>query len=221
MLSSCATYRVESTRKGRDEVLDFDRTVPPRGRGRENWHRERFCILNLLAHLQCQTPSLFPAELVRQQAPDFLLRPTVVHSPIAIEHTDAGAHEYQCVLDEDAERDERAPVTIGARRSDTGQHAKFDGRVSNAPEQCWLQDIRDAIRRKSHLRCWRNAPPNAQRWILAFDNSGAGIFVDDDAARAMLSQALSINETVGAKILAFALVRRDMSVLLQHAAATA
>jgi hypothetical protein len=69
--------------------VDF--LVPQRTNGRTKDHREGHCIIRALRWLGTADPGLFPATLIRQQAPDFTVELKGVGLAWATEHTDATA----------------------------------------------------------------------------------------------------------------------------------
>lgn len=218
MLSLRSTYRVVGGEEGVSALQAFPREVPDRQCGRENWHRERVGILALLEHLVIHQPSLFPAMLVRQQAPDFLLCSESGALTVAIEHTEVGAEDFQRTLDHEACSDPSAITPIGARYGANGEMTGLREWNGDAAERLWQSDVQDALMRKRPQKFWRNADASCPRWILAYDNSEGSIFVSDDTALCTLRQIAELSASRSDQISALAMVRGAQRVLVEHIA---
>lgn len=165
-------------------------SVPQRGEGRQNWQREQACVVALVRTLLNERPQLFPADLIRGDAPDFVLRPNAAVRPIAIEHTDATAWEFQRVLDAESSYGDLGWVAVGARQGRDGEYEDFDGWAGNEPERRWVADVGRAMLRKSGPSSWRDSPAAAERWLLIADECETAVFVSDAKARAMMADAI-------------------------------
>jgi hypothetical protein len=189
-----AQAHIPSAEAGLAFIASIDTSVRSRGRGRENWERERFNICALLSYLAATAPTLFPATLTRQQSPDFVLAPGCADRPLAIEHTDAGSHDFHRRLDA-----ESAPSMGGITERNPGQTATRSlplfgdprhGAVGDAPAQSWSSDMRAAFQRKQLPGKWRTAPDGAPRCMLIYDSTEQFIFVDDDEAHRIADRLL-------------------------------
>ncbi|WP_137177347.1 hypothetical protein [Roseomonas sp. AR75] len=159
------------------DSVDFP--VPGRTKGRKKEHREGHCIIRALRWLGTTHPHLFPATLIRQEAPDFVLEPRGNGRTWAIEHTDAGEQEYQ---QWQARTDDQEGVL--ALPSPDGE-----AWLGDAPERAFDEAIRLAVRRKSEPNFWRNEPDQAVRCILAYDQTNARLFVSDAHALQSIQRA--------------------------------
>lgn len=164
--------------EGRIFARNLTFNVPRRSEGRTAAHRERFCFIALLKSLLHTDPDFFPATVVRGEAPDFIVLRNG-GAAVAIEHTDAGELEYQRHLAETENVSE--PVAVPS----PGGH----GWVGDAPERAFVEALRISFSRKAASSYWRNAPDSAERWLLIYDQTDAGIFVGDAAALRFLRSA--------------------------------
>jgi hypothetical protein len=198
MLSPGAQVLIPSGEMGSQFLSSLAMMVPPRLNRRENWHRERYCIVALLRHLVQHRPGLFPALLERQGMPDFLLRPAAASSVICIEHTDASSQAFQDRLDDEVRAQGRSalkPVPLGTW-------------IGDAAERQMHQDILAAVHRKA-AKAWRDAPPGAERWLLLYGPIDSGSFVSDENAAVILRAALVQRDERSSRLDALALVRDD------------
>jgi hypothetical protein len=102
---ACASVRLGQGGLSLADLQQVDIDVPGRAAGRTKWHRERYCIVSLMRHWLAVQPSRFPATLIRQESPDFVLRhDDSGRKPIAIEVSDFGTEEYQEHLSNEARR---------------------------------------------------------------------------------------------------------------------
>ena len=177
--------------------------VPARGHGRQTWHRERYCIVALLKFFAKCRPDIFPATLIRQESPDFLMKKDYASPCISIEHTDLGSSEYQKFLAQEAKRGVTGWATIG----DT------DGWVGDGPERIWRHDLATAISKKTNPKCWQRSPKSAERLILAYDQSEANILVSDEAIYKILCDTLQSDAADRGQISAVAVVRGQDQVV--------
>jgi len=204
MMERGTALHVPAGDAGRLVLHSADVPVPSGSEGRENWHREQHCAVTLVRFLLTDRPDLFPATLLRSDAPDFVLSPDVAaHRAIGIEHTDMGSQTFQRTLDAaSASGEPSLVILIGP-----------DGCVGDAPAQAWTDDLRDAVVRKSDPKCWRGSPAGTARWLLIYDNARTAIAVENQEARRRVS-ALLHTESAAAGIDAIALVRDPGTVVL-------
>ena len=198
MLPPGGGIQIPSGEAGRQFLATLDVTVPPRLCGRENWHRERYCIVALLRHLVQHRPGLFPASLERRSMPDFVLRPAAASNVIGIEHTDASSGAIQRKLDEGVWSESwpgRKPIALGTW-------------IGDAAERQLQQDILAAVRRKA-AKTWCDAPPGAEHWLLLYESIDNGLFVSDCDATGILQTALTRSVEESGHLDAIALVRDD------------
>lgn len=161
------TVHVPGGNAGRKALAAIHVAVPERNEGRQNWHREQDSVIRFVKHLLDARPNLFPATLTKADAPDFVLAPEGEARPFAIEHTDFGSHEHQRALDAEAEAEPGTIAFVGGP----------DGWAGDVPEEDWASDLEKAVRRKAFEKTWRNAPDEAERWLLLYDNTETSIAV--------------------------------------------
>ncbi|WP_372619023.1 hypothetical protein [Falsiroseomonas sp.] len=180
MVAPRAAIRIPRGDVGESLIAGIDTSVPGRLKGRRNWHRERYCIAAFMRHLCATAPNVFPAELIRQQSPDFMLVSEVYTRALAIERTDASAVEFQDRLD--------AEATL------SDPEAKFLPPHGSGSADTWRRDLRSAVQRKSSPNRWRYSVPGSARCLLAHELMESFMFVDDDEAhlaRGVLADAQS------------------------------
>lgn len=182
LLLTGGAFTVPGGVEGRDLVEDLTFDAPSRSEGRTPAHRERFCLVALLRHLLLTEPSLFPATIFRNEAPDFL-----IHRPcgaaIAIEHTDAGEPHYQRFL---SEIEHARSETVGPTEVVSIPSPGGDGWIGDAPERTFIEALRASFLRKSAEQTWRNAPASAERWLLIYDQTNTSIYLSNSAAAGFL-----------------------------------
>lgn len=195
-------FQIPAGTAGQDLLQTIDHQVPRRSAGRRSAHRERFCLVALLNALMTSDPHLFPAFVDRAESPDFLL--TCANGDVvAIEHTDAGEQEYQRFLAEMEEVD--APVSCPSPNGAAW--------IGDQPERAFLAAIEAAIARKSAERIWTNAPREAKRWLLMYDQTNTGLFIYDEPARQFLGIAAGDAEKRGFALQRAMLVRGQGRIL--------
>ncbi|HEV7263360.1 MAG TPA: hypothetical protein VGN83_00350 [Falsiroseomonas sp.] len=136
-------------------------------------------MIRAIRWLTVKKPDLFPATLMRVEAPDFVLQPRGSAQPWALEHTDAGEPGYQRWLAQTG--DEEGAILMPSPDD--------EGWLGDAPEQTFDQVIHLAVQRKNAPKFWRNAPAQAVRCILAYDQTNAGMFVSDAYALHSIERA--------------------------------
>jgi hypothetical protein len=183
-------------------LSDAEFYVPSRREGRQKEHREGFCIIAALRWLGAAQPDAFPATLIRAEAPDFLLFPQNGGPTWAFEQSDAGEEQYQRWL---AVTEAQTAVKFIPSPGD-------DGWVGDAPERAHAEAIRLAVERKSKAKFWRNAPIDAIRCVLLYDQTNTALFVDDEHAERALKSAVSASISSNMAVIAM-LVRGRSEVL--------
>ncbi len=183
--------------------------VPSRTERRLTPHREGHCIQAALRWLGETHPGLFPATLIRQEAPDFLLEAPDGTAMLAIEHTDAGEQAFQEWL-------RRTEKQAGASLIPSPGN---DGWVGDAPERAFAADIARALATKSADHFWRNAAGAQHRCMLLHDQTNAGLFVTDHDAREILRDALAALDAATSMAWSVILVRGSGRVVVSGASA--
>lgn len=182
--------------------VDFQ--VPGRSEGRRTEHREGHCIIRALRWLGAQRPSLFPATLARQEAPDFVLEPRNGDTPWACEITDAGETAYQHWLGRTA--DQRGARLIPSPAGDDW--------CGDAAEHAFALALGTAIGTKSQLGYWRTAPTGSIRCIVAYDQTNTAMFVSDRDAELVLASAVrTVSVATGSPLIGM-LLRGDTRCLV-------
>ncbi|PWS35849.1 hypothetical protein DFH01_19980 [Falsiroseomonas bella] len=133
-------------------------------------------------------PHLFPATLIRQEAPDSVLEPFGNGKAWAIEHTDAGEEDLQKWL-----RDSElsiAPCAIPDRGSTLKE--------GDAADALFAREVGRAIGAKVAKDSFRRAPAGALRCVLVYAHSR--FVVDVTVAPCALAAALAALRAAGASI---------------------
>jgi hypothetical protein len=186
--------------------VDFK--LPKRTEGRLVAHREGHCIIKALGWLAGTHPEFFPATLVRDEAPDFVVKPAIKPASgfeaWSFEHTDAGDEGLQKAFrDAELSRDIYAP-------SDR-QPGLGDG---DAADVVFARGVGRAIAKKSNPKSFRNAPDGAFRCVLVYGLSDFA--VDPTVARSALASALAAVNMLGGGLdgamLLFETVRDDVGI---------
>jgi hypothetical protein len=203
MLAKSAEVGLTDGLAGSALLNSIETRVPPRGVGRENWHRERLCIVLLMRHLAKHAPRLFPGSLIQQQAPDFVFRPYDGQAVLAIEHTDAGSSSFQSGMDEFAHK----PSPRGFFSFDPGRVAGEEVEIG------FRSDLLEAIVRKSKPKFWQHAPMGSRKVLLVSDQIEGSDFIEDQDARSMVGNIFAECVMRVPAIDAVALIRGDRRVL--------
>jgi hypothetical protein len=162
--------------------------LPKRTEGRVAAHREGRCIILALRWLSTAHPALFPATLVRGEAPDFVLEPASGAAAWALEHTDAGDEELQKWF-----RNIELGLVSPGIPDRGGALAQGD-----AADVLFAGEAGRAIGAKVAKDSFRYAPADALRCVLVY---GHGRFtVDVTVARSALASCLSALRASGARV---------------------
>jgi hypothetical protein len=181
---------------GQIECLPSD--VPPRGSGRPNWKRERFCAVALVRYVFRAHHNPFPLVVERVDSPDFVFASCRLGSlKVAVEVTDAGEWEHQRWLER---VDSGSP---GAGQSEQGKlpgltpirpcvhdvPSPAEGWTGDAPRRHFSAALGEAMHRKLAPKVWRNAA-HLPRWLVLYDNTNAGwVMLDPEAMECLRAQA--------------------------------
>ena len=161
-------------------LAELNFKVPPRGPLRRNWRREAYCTLQLIRTLLVVRPDVFPARLTRtphSSSPDFILAPIRSEGLFAIEHTDVAEPGMLDWLDALA----RDVVHTASSFNEAG--------YTGDAERIFRDALMDGLNRKAHPDTWRDAP-GASKWLLLYDNTNTGIFLDGEEVRVLMREAL-------------------------------
>jgi hypothetical protein len=142
--------------------------VRPRGE-RENWERERYILARVICGLAAFQPEVFPLEVTRGEAPDFILR-------------GAAGHALSCEVSEASQDDFNVQLSKAAKRA--------KARVADAAEPpaarlAVRQAFDGLLRRKRRETVWRNAPEATERWLAAYLQAEALVLTEDEIAATM------------------------------------
>ncbi len=162
--------------------------LPKRTEGRVSAHREGRCIVSALRWLNAAHPDLFPATLVRGEAPDCVLEPASGAAAWALEHTDAGDEELQKWL-----RDIELGIASPSIPDRGGALAEGD-----AADVLFAREVGRAIGAKIAKGSFRSAPTDALRCVLVYGHSR--FTVDVTVARSALASCLSALRASGARV---------------------
>lgn len=188
-------------------LASVDFAVPSRSAGRRREHREGYCVIRALRWLCTNRHRAFPASLIRQEQPDFILRSRDNDLVWALEHTDAGEQAFQHWLS----------------KVDRQPGASFlpspggDGWVGAGPELAFANAIGAAIERKSAPKFWQNAPDRCVRCVLLHDQTNSGLFVSDRDAQNALAASMAKASTAAGRPTVAMLVRGADRVLVAGA----
>lgn len=170
---------------GQSMLSNVTAVVPAREAGRQNWHRERYCILRVLTRLAVSAPHLFPLRVVRQEAPDFLLYPAGAEDCIACEHGDLSDPGFQAWAN-------HPPPTPGQPVVD------FCPEPAQQAEK-FAEAFRQLLSKKGQDKVWRSCPTNARCWLITYPQAWT-LSLDEQTLGNLMLDALPSGEVAASRL---------------------
>lgn len=159
-----------------------DISVPPRGRGRRTWHRERWTAYRLLVSLAKTGRLAGPLTLSKRERPDFLL--TIDGDEVGIEITEstsADCSRYASIAAEEFPNAllEPAHFRWGAPRRSNEEMRRLLGQRrltsagwgGEAMERDWSLFLFHSIKRKIERLSRPGYSVFSQNWLAVYDNT--------------------------------------------------